>query len=138
MQNNIINIYNKTKFDPNKGRLQKITQDILQQIGLNDIVKIDLTICGEAYIQKLNNKYRKKDKPTDVLSFPINHFFRGKRKKIASPEINNTPTHLGDIVICRSICQKQAKKSDHSTEDEFYHLYQHGLKHLLGFHHREN
>ncbi len=111
---------------------------ILHQTSLSGIVEIDLTICDESFIQKLNQKFRNIDKPTDVLSFPLTQLYRGKPKKSFFPIAPDEPLHLGDIILCHPYIAKQAKELNHSFKEEFYHLFEHGVKHLVGFHHKEN
>jgi probable rRNA maturation factor len=72
----------------------------------------------ETAIKDLNRKYRGKDKPTDVLSFPLENFEPGPDGII----------HLGDIVICKA----QAKKKNHAVS----FLIKHAMLHLLGEHHQ--
>ena len=133
-----INIKNRTKNDILAYDLTTSALSILRQTELSGIVEIDLTICGELYIKKLNSRYRNLDKPTDVLSFPTQQFFCGKTKKDSIPTAPEQPLLLGDIIICYSVIAKQAKDQNHTVEEEFYHLFKHGIKHLLGFHHKEN
>ena len=91
--------------------------DPIQSLSLNvAFVSID-------EITKLNNAYRKKDSPTDVLSFPRE---------------GNMVCSLGDIVICSSVAARQAKEYGHSLEREIAFLALHGLLHLLGYSHDES
>ena len=78
---------------------------------------VSVAILPDARIRALNRKYRRKNKPTDVLSFP------------------GTGDFLGDIAIARGIAQKQAKILGHSLAVEFRVLALHGLLHLLGYDH---
>ncbi|HVY93703.1 MAG TPA: rRNA maturation RNase YbeY [Bryobacteraceae bacterium] len=75
-------------------------------------------ITGDAEIRSLNQRFRRKDAPTDVLSFPS-----GERNP------------LGDIAISLARARAQAKECGHSTEDEICILLLHGLLHLLGMDH---
>ena len=83
-------------------------------------VVAEVSFVDEAEIKKLNFKYRKINRPTDVLSFPLESMEPGPDKII----------RLGDIVICK----KQAKEKGHSVS----FLIKHGMLHLLGKHHKEN
>ena len=74
-------------------------------------------------MKKLNNKFRKVNKPTDVLSFPLN--IKMKR--------NN---YLGDIAICYEIINKRSKKS--FFEHELDKMWIHGYLHLSGHDHIKN
>jgi len=79
-----------------------------------------LTICADQFIKKLNKQYRHKDKPTDVLSFPL------EDKKL-----------LGDIIISLPTASKNCKIFGTTLEEELTFLVVHGLCHLLGHDHHQ-
>jgi probable rRNA maturation factor len=89
---------------------------------------VSLLLCGNSKIKTLNREHRQKDKVTDVLSFPGQEDLR-----------NNIPSeklvHLGDLAISIPVTRKQALRFRISFEEEFIHLFFHGLLHLLGFDH---
>ena len=89
---------------------------------------IELIVTNNDSILELNLKHRAKDKPTDVLSFPIECHFMGEA-------LNNMP--LGSIVISADFVEAKAKEFGHSTTDEFSLLLIHGLLHLLGYDHEQ-
>jgi probable rRNA maturation factor len=74
----------------------------------------------DSHIQELNRTYRRKDKATDVLSFP-----------------SDTPGVLGDVVIARGVARRQAREHGHSFETELRVLALHGLLHLIGYDHED-
>ena len=81
-------------------------------------VVAEVIFAAEAAMRRLNLKYRRVDRPTDVLSFPLDDFKPGPDGII----------RLGDIVICKS----QAKKTGHAIS----FLIKHAMLHLLGSHHQ--
>ena len=81
---------------------------------------VAIAILPDARVKALNRKYRRKNKVTDVLSFP------------------GTGPDLGDIAISRGIAQKQAKLLGHSLQTELRVLALHGLLHLLGYDHESD
>lgn len=83
---------------------------------------VELTICSAPRMKKLNEQYRGKASPTDVLSFAADPFFQ--RKGV-----------LGDLVICAPVVLKQAREYQHSWKKEIDVLIVHGLLHLLNFDH---
>lgn len=87
---------------------------------------VEILIVEPREIKKLNKKFRKKDEVTDVLSFPI-------FKKLPMPR---GPNILGTVIICFEVAQKQARDANQDLNAELKTLYQHGLKHLLGKHHK--
>jgi probable rRNA maturation factor len=78
---------------------------------------VAVAILPDSRVKALNRKYRRKNRGTDVLSFPGGGDF------------------LGDIAISRGIAQKQARLLGHSFETELRVLALHGLLHLLGYDH---
>jgi probable rRNA maturation factor len=86
---------------------------------------VDVSFVTRAKMKSLNRKYRGKDQPTDVLSFP-------------APEIFARQGHLGDLVICEPILERQAKEMGHSALEELRVLIVHGLLHLLGYDHERS
>ena len=78
-----------------------------------------LFLTDKTIIKKLNKKFRKKNKETDVLSFPIKSNFNKNYK--------------GDIAICYEIINLISKKTNFNIE--FDKMWIHGLLHLLGYNH---
>ena len=94
---------------------------------------VTVAILSDSRVRALNRKYRGKDEPTDVLSFPAETVpgsvsRRRARKRIPEP-------FLGDIAISCGIAQKQSKLLGHSLTVEVRVLALHGLLHLLGYDH---
>jgi probable rRNA maturation factor len=83
---------------------------------------VTIAILPDSRVRHLNRKYRRKNKSTDVLSFP------GGTRAHPAP-------FLGDIAISRGIAQKQARLLGHSLTTELRVLALHGLLHLLGYDH---
>ncbi|MCM0606222.1 MAG: rRNA maturation RNase YbeY [Xanthomonadaceae bacterium] len=82
----------------------------------------EVSLVSDSEIQKLNKKYRRKNKPTDVLSFPASsEFFK--------------LGHLGELIIAEGVLKKQAREFKHSATVELKILMAHGFLHLLGLDH---
>ena len=75
-------------------------------------------------MKELNKKFRKINKPTDVLSFPFENKLKNKKN-----------TYLGDIAISYEIINKRSKKTNFSVE--FDKMLIHGYLHLLGYDHKK-
>lgn len=82
-----------------------------------------MLLATDATVRALNRDFRKKDKATDVLSFPVDGF-PGERPKLA-----------GDLAISVETAQRQAEEHRHSLHVEVKILMLHGLLHLAGFDH---
>jgi probable rRNA maturation factor len=89
-------------------------------------VQLGIRIVGENESRSLNNQYRGKDKPTNVLSFPMD-----------VPEEFNTPM-LGDLVICASVVEREAKEQRKPSRAHWAHMVVHGMLHLQGYDHEND
>ena len=94
-------------------------------------IEISIRLTSDAEVQALNLQYRKHDKPTNVLSFPM-----------VQPDLINTFANtddgevlLGDIVLAYETCAREALERGVSIEDHATHLIVHGVLHLLGYDH---
>ena len=88
-------------------------------------ITFTILLTNSLYIKKLNRKFRKKNKPTDVLSFPA---FTKKSLKIAKDK----EIYIGDLATCYEIINSRAKKN---FLEEFDKVWIHGLLHLIGYDH---
>ena len=87
-----------------------------------------LIFVGAARMRTLNRKYRRQDRPTDVLSFPL---MEGCR----FPAPPRGPRVLGDVVLCTPVATRQARENGIPVSEEVARLFVHGLLHLLGYDH---
>lgn len=101
----------------------------LEHEGVPFNSEVSVTLCDNAYIKKLNKKYRNKDSATDVLSFPLYDF--------SSEELfgNQDTVPLGDIVISIERAKVQAKELGNTFLTEIAFLAIHSTLHLLGYDH---
>ena len=113
---------NKIK-NPKKYIVKKIKK--LQKISYfkSKNQEFSILLTNNQKMKKLNFKFRKKNKITDVLSFPLNH----KTKK---------NIYIGDIAIGFEIINKRSKVSD--FDYEFDKMWIHGYLHLIGYDHKKN
>ena len=112
----------------------KYLNKLANKINLNFFSKLksinfSIRLTGNNEIRNLNKKFRKKNKTTDVLSFP---YYNPNETKIKL-KLNKT-IYLGDIVINLYKIDKRKIK----FESEFNKLWVHGLVHLLGYKHYKN
>ncbi len=101
---------------------ERLLADLGRQYRLAD-PEVTLAFVGDKAIRTLNRKFMKKDRPTDVLSFPLGE--KGPDGKY----------YLGDIVIAVPVADRQAREKGHSLDRELRLLAIHGYLHLLGFDH---
>ena len=91
--------------------------------------EVTIALASDAQVRALNRKYRRKDKATDVLSFPSDAPNHERRTT------NHGTRQLGDIVIATGVARRQAREAGHSYDTELRVLALHGLLHLLGYDH---
>ncbi len=94
---------------------------------LNKKVSFTLLLSNNKNIQKLNKLFRKKNKPTDILSFPLNKKIRISKQ-----------TYLGDIIISYNFINKPKSLNTKLFKEKLIKLFIHGFLHLLGFDHKKN
>jgi len=114
----------KSKFPFEISELENICKLTFKLTGKRE-GHISLVVCNDSFIEELNERYRKKKGPTDVLSFSM----RGGEFS----DIGNNL--LGDIVISLETAKRQAFELGETPKEEFFTLFIHGLLHLLGFTH---
>jgi probable rRNA maturation factor len=86
---------------------------------------VGIRIVGSAESRRLNRDYRKKDKPTNVLSFPFE-----------APPGTKTDV-LGDLVLCATVVRREAREQRKALEAHWAHMAVHGILHLRGYDHEE-
>ena len=96
-------------------------------------VEISVTLTGDEQVRALNAKWRGKDKPTNVLSFPM-----ADERDLSRANVSGSELLLGDIVIARGVCEAEAQDKGVSIEDHATHLIVHGTLHLLGYDHHDD
>jgi rRNA maturation RNase YbeY len=87
--------------------------------------ELSVAIISDREMRLLNKRYRKQNKPTDVLSFPGSKQF-------------GVDSEFGEVVIAWGVCRRQAKAHKHSLKKEFTILLIHGLLHLCGYDHQRS
>lgn len=105
--------------------LKATMRALLQSVDEADAT-ISITLVHDTAIRELNRRHRGKDKPTDVLSFPLD-----------PSELEGPERLLGDIVISVDTARRQAADYDAPLQREVYRLAIHGLLHVLGHDHME-
>ena len=105
-----------------------LAKAVLKDLGCRDNAELSILLTDNKGIQELNKRYLKKDKPTDVLSFPVGDF----NSELLTP---NPELILGDIVISIETAKTQAKENGVAFYEEIARLLIHGILHLFGFDH---
>jgi probable rRNA maturation factor len=106
-------------------KLKEVAQKVLEIVEHGQ-AELSIALVGNAEIRTLNAKFRKKDYPTDVLSFP------------AGDELPTGVQLLGDVVISVEKARVQAKQRGRTLNEEMVTLLIHGVVHLLGYDHERS
>lgn len=110
--------------------LKKRAERMLDALDLSG-VELSVALVGDETIRSLNASYRKKDKPTDVLSFPM----LDDASAFATSQNAEGARLLGDVIISTPTATRQAEERKHTLAHEIGVLLSHGVLHLLGFDH---
>jgi probable rRNA maturation factor len=99
----------------NRGFLERVAEKTLKTIDGNKLGDISLVFVDKKKIQQINKEYRRKNEPTDVLSFE----------------------GLNEIFICPAIVRNQAERMEVSFKNELMRVLVHGILHLAGYQHEK-
>ena len=142
------------------GLPEQIVSHTLQAVNISQAITLSLMITDDTEMRALNRQYRRQDKTTDVLSFPLldrplvdapadqlwqsgedgeegeasedgELMQKGSRPAFITPA--DMPTNLGDIVISWPTVRRQAEQAGHSAAYELLYLLAHGTLHLVGY-----
>lgn len=123
-----LHYYNQTRTNLPITDFKQLVLDTLPKFGITDNVEIELKFVGKTTMHQLNQQHRGKNKPTDVLSFPI-------WSNLKEIQAQNQPILLGSIVICLPVAKQDAIQEGISLKAKINFLIEHSLLHLMGFHH---
>lgn len=104
--------------------------------GLADaeaVIEIAVRLTDDAEVHQLNAQYRGKDKPTNVLSFPM---IEPDLIEALTQNSDDGEVILGDIVLAHGVCAAEAEEKGFTVEQHATHLIVHGVLHLLGYDHQ--
>lgn len=96
-------------------------------------IELAIRLTSDDEVQMLNRQYRGKDKPTNVLSFPM---IQPDLLDAVTQNSDDGEVLLGDIVLAHGVCEREAAERDIGLTDHAAHLIVHGCLHLLGHDHQ--
>lgn len=91
-----------------------------REAGATDLGQVTVVLVGDAASRRLNQRFRRKAGPTNVLAFPA-----------------GVPDELGDLVICLPLVHREARTQGKKPLHHLAHLFVHGILHLIGHEHDE-
>ncbi|GAA0734431.1 rRNA maturation RNase YbeY [Sphingomonas japonica] len=97
------------------------------------LIEVAVRLTSNDEVQTLNRQYRQKDRPTNVLSFPM---VQPDLLDAVTLNSDDGEVLLGDIVLARGVCADEAEERGIALADHAAHLIVHGCLHLLGYDHQ--
>ena len=104
-----------------------------QLVGSVRPVELSVRLTDDEHVRELNAHWRGKDKPTNVLSFPMAEQYELEQGDEEGPQLM-----LGDLVLARGVCEAEAAAKGIPVETHAAHLLVHGTLHLLGYDHQDD
>lgn len=114
-------------------QVRAIGERMLRFLG-RDADELSILLTDDAYIHTLNREHRGKDRPTDVLAFPL----EGEAEQGRQQSPAEASQLLGDVVISLDTAQRQARSRRRPLMDEVSFLLAHGILHLVGYDHQND
>lgn len=108
-------------------RLYKVLKPMIDRKLFKRDGNIELVLIGDKKMHEMNKEYRKKDSPTDVISFAY--------LEVTEYEKTEGDIIVADIFISMDTAQRQAKEKGHDIKKEMAILFVHGLLHVFGYGH---
>lgn len=99
-------------------------------------VSVSIKLSDNEEVHQLNREWRDKDKPTNILSFPM--LDEDELAALADGEFISPEIMLGDIILAYGVCAAEAQEKGISLADHATHLVIHGMLHLFGHDHIED
>lgn len=127
-----INLFVQSRYPVDRAKIRQRAMTVLSENKI-DHAQVDISIVGTRKIKELNESELKHEGTTDVLSFPQHE--RHNYNDFPMPE--GVPPHLGDIVISFPEAVEHAKRFGKKVDDQICFFVEHGMMHLLGYHHTE-
>jgi probable rRNA maturation factor len=109
---------------------ERLAAFVLDREEAPEYAELSIAIVDLAEMTQLNEQYRGKEGPTDVLSFECDDLCA-----VAEPD---EPVTIGDVVIAPEVAEAQAEEYGHTVEEELNLLLVHGVLHLLGYDHEDD
>jgi len=126
----LVNLYVGSRYPVNRKKIRDAVVAALTKHGLTH-AQVDISIVGQRKIKQLNESQLKHEGTTDVLSFP-----QHERHELHDfPLPAEIPPHLGDIMVSFPEAVQNARRYGKMVDDQIVFYVEHGLLHLLGYHH---
>jgi probable rRNA maturation factor len=134
-----IEIANESGVAVDEAGLAGLARHVLDGMRVHPLAELSVLLVDEAAMSDLHQRWLGEPGPTDVLAFPMDELrppSPGGGQAEHGPD-EDAHALLGDVVLCPQVAIEQARKAEHSVQDELDLLTTHGILHLLGYDHAE-
>lgn len=119
-----------SRYPVNRQKLRDTAKEFLKKHNITE-AQVHVSVVGKRKMKQLNESELKHKGATDVLSFPQHE--KGQPEDFPLPK--GQPTHLGDVIISFPEAVATAKRYGKMVDEQLCFYLEHGLMHLLGYHH---
>ncbi len=126
-----VEVLNECGYAVDELELVACARHVMDRMRVHPDAELAISLVDEAAMTVLHEKWMDLPGPTDVMSFPMDELRPGRDGMDPEQGV------LGDIVLCPSVAERQAREAGHAPIEELLLLTTHGLLHLLGFDHAE-
>ncbi len=126
-----IDIANESGVEVDERELARLARFTLDRMRVHPQAELSVVLVDEKTMAEHHLRWMDEPGPTDVLAFPMDELRPGREGEEPPAGL------LGDVVLCPTVADRQAKEAGHSRDDELHLLAVHGILHLLGYDHAE-
>ncbi|MGH8866807.1 MAG: rRNA maturation RNase YbeY [Actinomycetes bacterium] len=126
-----IDIANETTAVVDEHALVGVARHVLDRMGIHPLAELSVMLVDENAMEQLHVQWMDESGPTDVLAFPMDELRPANTDEDGDAE----PGLLGDVVLCPTVAERQARAAGHEAQHELAVLTTHGILHLLGYDH---
>lgn len=124
-------IKSESRYPISRQSIKETVERVLTERRAKGKIEISINIAGDRLMRSINKKYRELDESTDVLSFP----FAEMKKDSFFVDPPDGILRLGEIIISYPKAVEEAGEEEKMVDQKVAELVEHGLLHLLGYHH---
>jgi probable rRNA maturation factor len=122
-------VNNESGVDVDALGLSELAQFVLDEMDVHPQAELSVMLVDEGTMSRLHEQFMGEPGPTDVLAFPMD--------ELRPLGDEDDAELIGDVVLCPTIAESQARDAGHDTAAELRLLCTHGVLHLLGYDHHE-
>jgi probable rRNA maturation factor len=117
-------------WEAHAARAARAVAHVAPELARSELL-VSVVMADDEEVRALNRQWRAKDRATNVLSFPM----ITREELLRAADRCGEPVMLGDIILARGVCLREAEEKSVALADHATHLLVHGLLHLAGFDH---